>query len=250
MARIERRVIERRQPVGGRERVHGEQAFRRAVKAGRMIGVGAAGEVRRHRPRGRRRRAECAEAVEHAARRQRLRARPSAPTRSAFAGRVPASADDALEHVDEGAGERQVRPARVGGDVKQHDHALAAARGGDQRRAVGERRPGAVGQAGVRLGQHLPRHRHVVRHRHAVERAFARERGELLRLIPAQACRRACGRRGAASPARDRRRRPQAAGRRSAPARRRPRPICASRSRARRRRCRRRRGSASAGSGR
>ena len=92
--------------------------------------------------------------------------------------------DDALEHVDERAGDRQVRPARVGGDVKQHDEALAAPRRGHQRRAVGERRPGAVGQAGVRLGQHLPRHRHVVRHRHAVERAFARERRELLRLLP------------------------------------------------------------------
>ena len=42
-------------------------------------------------------------------------------------------------------------------------------------------------EAGIRLGQHLARHRHVVRHRHAGERAFARERGELLRLLPAQA---------------------------------------------------------------
>ena len=96
-------------------------------------------------------------------------------------------ADDAPEHVDEAAGQRQVRPARVGGDVEQHDHALAALGRGDQRRAVGERRPGAVDQAGFRLGQHLPRDGHVVRHRHAAERAFAREGGELLRLFPAQA---------------------------------------------------------------
>ena len=83
---------------------------------------------------------------------------------------------------------------------------------GDQRRAVGERRPGAVGELGVGLGQHLPRHGHVVRHRHAVERAFAREGGELLRLLPAQRAAERCGRRGAASPAPDRRRPPARCG--------------------------------------
>ena len=58
---------------------------------------------------------------------------------------------------------------------------------GDQRRAVGERRPGAVGERGVGLGQHLAGDRDVGRHRHAEERALAREGGELLRLVPAQA---------------------------------------------------------------
>ena len=68
------------------------------------------------------------------------------------------------QHVDESARQRQVRPARIGRDVEQHDHALAAVCGGDERRAVAERRPGAVGKSGFRLGQHLPRHGDVVRH--------------------------------------------------------------------------------------
>ena len=44
-----------------------------------------------------------------------------------------------------------------------------------------------LGEAGVRLGQHLAGDRHVGRHRHAGERAVAPEGGELLRLLPAQA---------------------------------------------------------------
>ena len=95
--------------------------------------------------------------------------------------------DDAFEHFDEGARERQVRPARVAGDVEQHDQAFAAPRGGDQRRTVGERRPGVVAQRRIGLRQHLPGHGHVVRHRHAVERTVARKRRERLRLVPAQA---------------------------------------------------------------
>ena len=70
--------------------------------------------------------------------------------------------------------------------MEQDDHALAARLRGDQRRAVGERRPGAIGERGVGLGQHLAAHGHVVRHRHVDERALARERRELLRLVPAQ----------------------------------------------------------------
>ena len=70
--------------------------------------------------------------------------------------------------------------------MKQHDQSLAAAFGGDQRRAVGKRRPGAVGELRVRLGQHLTRDRDVSWNRHSVERAFAREAGELLWLVPAQ----------------------------------------------------------------
>ena len=132
------------------------------------------------------RRPERAEAVEHAGRRHHLA--PVRPSALASVGRaVPASADDAPQHLDEAAGERQVRPARVGGDVEQHDHALAALDRGDERRAVGERRPGAFGKSGFRLGQHLARDGDVVGHRHAVERAFARERRERLRLVPAQA---------------------------------------------------------------
>ena len=39
---IEPREIERRRPVIGRERIDRDQAFRRPVESGRMIGAGAA----------------------------------------------------------------------------------------------------------------------------------------------------------------------------------------------------------------
>ena len=88
------------------------------------------------------------------------------------------------QHIDEDAGDRQVRPGRIGGDVEQDDQAAPAPRRGHQRRAVGERCPGAFRQLSVRLGQHLARDRHVVGHREIVERPFAREAAELLRLLP------------------------------------------------------------------
>ena len=40
----QRRDVERRQPIGGRQRIDREQALRRPVKAGRMVGGGAAGK--------------------------------------------------------------------------------------------------------------------------------------------------------------------------------------------------------------
>ena len=72
---------------------------------------------------------------------------------------------DAAQHLDEGAGDRQVRPGRLGRDVEQDERALAARRAGDQRRAVGKARPGALGDVGRGFGQHLPRHGHLGRRR-------------------------------------------------------------------------------------
>ena len=95
--------------------------------------------------------------------------------------------DDPLEHLDEGAGQRQVRPAQVGGDVEEDQPALAERGGGDQRGAVGERRPGAAGERAVRLGQHLAGHRHVVGHLEAGEGALVGEAGERLRRLPGEA---------------------------------------------------------------
>ncbi len=68
--------------------------------------------------------------------------------------------------------------------MKEHQKAASAPLGGDERRAVGERRPGALGEPAVRLGQHLPRHRHIVRNGKVVERALVRKLAELLRLFP------------------------------------------------------------------
>ncbi len=71
--------------------------------------------------------------------------------------------------------------------MKQYNQPLAAALSGHQRGAVGERGPGALGQRGIGLGQHLAAHADVARHHHAEERALAREGVELLRLLPRQA---------------------------------------------------------------
>src|SRR5215510_10671621 len=70
--------------------------------------------------------------------------------------------------------------------MEKHDQSLAAALGGDERGAVGKRRPGPVGELGVGLGQHLTRDGYGRRDRHSVERAFARKSGKLLWLVPAQ----------------------------------------------------------------
>ena len=71
--------------------------------------------------------------------------------------------------------------------MEQHQEPFAVALGGDQRRAVGERRPGAVGELRIGLRQHLAGDGDIVGHRHAGERAVAREAGELLRLFPTHA---------------------------------------------------------------
>ena len=144
-------------------------------------------EIGRHRPRRRRRRNKGAEAVEHAARRNRFVYRFAL---GAFGLRNRACAgkfDDALEHVDERARKRQIRPARIAGDVEQYDQSFAASRRGDQRRPVRERRPGIVAQCRVGFGKNLAGDGHVGRHRHAGEWAVVRKSGKRLRLIPAQA---------------------------------------------------------------
>ena len=223
-ARIERGYVERRKPVGGRKRVHRQQSFRRSVEAGRMIGGGAAGEAAgtgravggggpntpkpsRTRVGGNTSRARASACGIAVGRRR--------PNRRATTMRLSISTNV----PDSGRSDQRVSAVTWNKTIRP----LPRRCGGDQRRAVGERRPGALGQCRVGLGQHLAAHRHVGRHRHAEERAFAREGGELLRLLPATGCRRERARRGAASPAPDRRRRRRAAGRRSAPARRRPR---------------------------
>jgi hypothetical protein len=108
VARIQRREVDRLRPVGSGERVHGDQTLRRSVEAGRIIGGGAAGEIDRHRSCGRGRRAESAEAVEDTGRRHGLcRCRPLRRA-GLRCDRRTGEADDALEHVDECTGDRQI----------------------------------------------------------------------------------------------------------------------------------------------
>ena len=151
-----------------------------------MIGRRARAVVGRDRLGGRRRRAERAETVQRAQRRDGLL---TGLAGHAGAGRlgVAGHVDQAPQHLDEGAGHRQVRPAHVAADMEQGDDALAAALAGHQRRAVDQRGPASLRQRGVGLGQHLPRHGHVRGHLEAGERAVGVEGGEVLGLLPGQA---------------------------------------------------------------
>ena len=119
--------------------------------------------------------------------------------------RRPAHRDDAPQHLDEEAGEREVRPFRIGGGVDQDEPALALLFGGDQRRAVGEPRPGLAGEVERRLGQHLARHGDVGR-QSARRRGSSRRTARAAPASPRTGRRPACARRAAASPAEDRRR--------------------------------------------
>ena len=190
-ARIKRRRIKRHGAVVRRERVHRDQSFRWPVETGRVIETAALGVIAGNGACRRWRGRECAKAVQHAGRRHDL-CRTAARR---FVGRVAGlcgcarsgQSHQAAQHVDECAGQGEIRPARVSRDMEEHDQSLAAALGGDERGAVGKRRPGSIGELRVGLGQHLAGDGDVGRDRHAVERALARESGELLRLVPAQA---------------------------------------------------------------
>ena len=99
---------------------------------------------------------------------------------------APASADDAAQHVDEEAGQRQVRPGGVGGDVHEHEEPLAALGRGDDRRAVLQRRPGLACEIAVGLGQDLAADAEVGGQLEAVERALSGEGREGARRVPGQ----------------------------------------------------------------
>ena len=75
-----------------------------------------------------------------------------------------------LQHLDKQAGQRQIRPACVGIDVKQHHQPLAARLGGHQRRAIVKTGPDLGGQTGLRLCQNLPRYCDILRHIQAGKR--------------------------------------------------------------------------------
>ena len=92
----------------------------------------------------------------------------------------------AVEHFDEQAGDRQVRPVGGAADMEQDGEAVALALAGHQRRAVGQARPGLGAEVDVRLRQHLALDRDVLRNLQAGERRGIREDGEVRRLGPRQ----------------------------------------------------------------
>ena len=116
------------------------------------------------------RRAEHAETVERSERREDARvAGGDRPPRSAARADSPDMAQMRFSMSTKKPGDRQIRPARIRVDVKQHDQPLAAPLGGDERRAVGKPRPGLLHEAGVGLGEHLTLHADILRRRQAVE---------------------------------------------------------------------------------
>ena len=137
---------------------------------------------------------------------------------SPAAGDALAHRHDAPQHLDEQAGEREVRPIGVGRRVDQHDPAVPAFFRGHERRAVGEPRPGLGGQIDARAPPALgatPSHR---------SGSPARRTGCPARTAlaspaaPRTSHRRSCARRGAAEPASDRHPARPDAGRQSAAA--------------------------------
>ena len=92
----------------------------------------------------------------------------------------------AAQHLDEQAGDGQVRPLHVGRDVDQQQPAAAPALGGDQRRAVGQPRPAPVGQGEGGFRQHLAAHPDVARDAEAEERRPLGERRDPRRARPGQ----------------------------------------------------------------
>ena len=231
-ARVERREVERRQPVGGRQRVDGQQSFRRAVEAGRMVGVGAAGVVRpapaarsAAAARTRRSRRACGSAAPPRARRWPLARRhrwsavepASATMRLSMSTKVP----------DSGRSDQRVSAVTWNSTIMPLPRRCAVTSGVPSASVAQVRsaRPASGSASTCRVtvtsfGTGMPLN------------GLSRENARAAAAGPSSGCRRGCGRRGAASPARDRRRRRRAAGRRSAPARRRPRSSAASRSRA------------------
>ena len=159
--------------------VEGDLGVLVAVEAGRRgrLGLERLVGVGRQDLRAGGRGAEAAEAVEGAPGLQRLV--------DAVAGDAARQRDQPLQHVHEQSAQRHVAPAGVGGGVDQHQVTLAALLAGDQRRAVGQPRPGLVGEVGRRLGQHLLADAHVLGNRDAEERAVGRELGQRAGLAPA-----------------------------------------------------------------
>src|SRR5512143_2026138 len=97
---------------------------------------------------------ESSKSVESFERRQRRRAHSRAT--------APRQIDDALQQVDEQAGERQIGPVRTGGRMNQHNPPLAAPHAGDQRRPIVEPGPRAFGDVEGWFGKDLPMELQIV----------------------------------------------------------------------------------------
>jgi hypothetical protein len=92
----------------------------------------------------------------------------------------------AAQHVDEMAGNRQVGPAGLGGDMEQHDPAGAALAGCHQRSAVSKAGPGARGKIRRWLGQNLAANGNVAGRRQSGKGSGRRIGGQRLRLDPGE----------------------------------------------------------------
>ena len=186
VARAQGQGVERRDTIGGRERIHRQRTVGRAVEARRMFRCRAVAEVGGQRLGGRGRRPERAETVEDMQRRHGLGGCFAGDARAGI-GCIAGHVDNPPQHLDEGAGHRQIGPAHVGADMKQGHDSLAAMLARHQRRSVFQRGPALRRQYRIRFGEHLPVDGDVLRHPETCERSVGGEGGEMLRLFPGQA---------------------------------------------------------------
>jgi hypothetical protein len=94
--------------------------------------------------------------------------------------------DEPAQHVHEQAGQRQIGPVGIGGDVEQHDASRPPGSLGDQRSAVGQRRPGVGTKVSRRFREHLAVDLHLLRNGQASERRAGAELRHARRLRPGQ----------------------------------------------------------------
>ena len=175
-----------------RHQVEGTRGTGGTIVAGRVLGarLGVEDLGGRDRLRRRRRALQQAEAVQHLQGCQHV-GRGGGIGILGVAGQTVhaaaqiAEAGDAAQHLNEQAGQRQVRPVRIGGDVEEHQLAVAALGGRHQRRAVLQPRPHLhVGTERGRIGQHLAVDEDVGARRQAGEQAVVGKGCKLLRLRP------------------------------------------------------------------
>ena len=95
-----------------------------------------------------------------------------------------AQAHQALEHLHEQTGKRQVRPTGVGRGVDQDDISIALLERGDQRCSVRQPGPGLLAEIDFRLGQDLALDQHLPRHGEPGEGALGGEGGQMRGLAP------------------------------------------------------------------
>src|SRR6185437_1989562 len=132
-----------------------------------------------------RRRTQYAETVQSVQRRPRHSMLAYLCLRRAFARSI-CLRHDPPQHIHEQSRQREIRPGRIRGDMKENNETFATSLSSDQRRAVGKTRPGFVRKSCLWLGQDLTRHRHFGRSGKAEEGTALLKRRDVSWAFPRQ----------------------------------------------------------------